>query len=342
MRYIKKLPDVEELHKEYSLTDKEKQNRMQAINTIQNILAGKDKRKLIIVGPCSADREDSVMEYITRLAGLAEKVSDKLFIVPRVYTGKPRTTGEGYKGMLHNPYGDNDEDLLKGIVAARRLHLRVIREAGLYSADEMLYPDEMYYMSDLLSYLAVGARSVEDQGHRMVASDDSIPVGLKNPIGGSKISLINSIKAAQSPHRLIYRGWEVETDGNLYAHAILRGFTNKSGKNYPNYHYEDLIELHDMSYKNSLTNVGVIVDCNHSNSNKKYDEQPRIAKEVFGFCAQNASINDFVKGLMIESYIEDGCQIVGQGIYGKSITDPCLGWNKTYALLCDLAEHVKM
>ena len=340
MKYIKKLPDVEELHKEYSLSEIECKNRLSAVKSIQDILTGYDKRKLVIVGPCSADREDSVMEYITRLAGLAEKVSDKLFIVPRVYTGKPRTTGEGYKGMLHNPYGDNDEDLLEGIIAARCLHLRVIRETGLYSADEMLYPDELYYMSDLLAYLAVGARSVEDQGHRMMASDDAIPVGLKNPTGGSKIALMNSVKAAQSPHRLIYRGWEVETDGNPYAHAILRGFTNKSGKNYPNYHYEDLVELHDMCCVNNINNASVIVDCNHANSNKKYDEQPRIAKEVFGFCRLNDSLNEFVKGLMIESYIEDGCQIVGQGVYGKSITDSCLGWNKTYALLCELAEQL--
>jgi len=342
MKYIQRMPAVEELQSEYSLTDAEKKLREQRISEIRAVLSGIDKRKLVIIGPCSADREDAVLEYVNRLAIVAEKVSSKLLCIPRVYTGKPRTTGVGYKGMLHNPYGTNDENLLEGITSARRLHLKVIKETGMFAADEMLYPDEIYYMSDLLCYLAVGARSVEDQGHRMVASDDVLPVGLKNPTGGSKISLINSIKAAQNPHRLIYRGWEAETNGNRFAHAILRGFTNKSGKNYPNYHYEDLIELHDLCNRNAVANPAVIIDCNHANSDKKYDEQPRIAKEVMNFCRENNVLNEFVKGLMIESYLIDGAQIVGQGVYGKSITDPCLGWEKTEQLLFMLEEKVNV
>lgn len=338
MRYIRQLPDASKLREELYLSDDELTSRKKRLDEVKGILSGKDKRKLVIIGPCSADREDAVIEYTNRLARVSEKVNDKILIIPRIYTSKPRTTGVGYKGMLHNPYGNDDENLLKGIMLARHMHLSVIKETGFYAADEMLYPDEMYYLSDLLCYMAVGARSVEDQGHRMVASDSEIPVGLKNPTGGSKIALINSIKAAHSSHRLIYRGWEAETDGNDYAHAILRGFTNNSGRNYPNYHYEDVVELHDMCLKNNISNPGVIIDCNHNNSGKRYDEQPRIAKEVMGFCKEDTAINGFIKGFMIESYIEDGSQMAGNGIYGKSITDPCLGWNKTEKLLFELAE----
>lgn len=338
MKYIKKLPKLEELQKIYSLTVEEEENRKKRIKEIQNIIAGKDKRKLFIIGPCSADREDAVIDYTKKLKKVSDEISDRILIVPRIYTSKPRTTGDGYKGILHNPNADDNENILQGLYATRKLHLEVIRETGMFTADEMLYPDEMYYISDLLCYMAVGARSVEDQGHRMVASDSAIPVGMKNPTGGSKIVLVNSIKAAQKNHKLIYRGWEVETEGNPFAHSILRGFTNKDGKNYQNYHYEDIVELHDMMYKKSIRNMAVIIDCNHSNSNKIYDEQIRIAKEVIGFCKMNRQINSFVKGLMIESYIEDGCQMLGQGVYGKSITDPCLGWKKTEQLLRDINE----
>ena len=340
MRYIKELPRLEELSKDYSLTDEETANRSFRIKEIQKVLVGADRRKILIIGPCSADRQDSVLEYVTRLKTLQEKVADKFLIVPRIYTSKPRTTGEGYKGILHNPDADEQEDLLRGLYATRKLHLSVIRETGLFAADEMLYPEEMYYISDLLCYMAVGARSVEDQGHRMLASDDSLPVGLKNPTGGSKISLIQSVRSAQKGHRMIYRGWETETAGNPYAHAILRGFINKSGRNYQNYHYEDIVELHDMMYTNNISNASVIIDCNHSNSDKKYEEQVRIAKEVFGFFRENEEVRSFVKGLMIESYIEDGSQIPGQGVYGKSITDPCLGWKKTEKLIFELHEMI--
>jgi len=333
MHRVKKLPSLKEFGDKYSLTDVEKENRIKRIAEIKKILSGEDKRKILIIGPCSADREDSVLEYVSRLAVVAAEVSDKFLIIPRIYTSKPRTTGEGYKGILHNPYADNQEDLLQGLYSTRKLHINVIRETGLFSADEMLYPEEMYYISNLLCYMAVGARSVEDHGHRMVASDDELPVGLKNPMGGSKIVLVNSVNAAQKKHRFIYGGWEVETDGNPYAHAILRGFVNKGGRNYQNYHYEDIVELHDLEYKNNIKNLSVIIDCNHSNSNKNYEEQCRIAKEVFGFFAENEAVREYVKGLMIESYIEDGCQLPGQGIFGKSITDPCLGWKKTKDLI---------
>lgn len=340
MKIIRKLPDVDELQYEYSLTRQQINSRTEFICNIQNILAGKDSRKIIIVGPCSADKADAVIDYSCRLAQLADNVKDKFFIVPRIYTSKPRTTGIGYKGMLHNPMGGTQEDLLNGIIATRRLHLSVISYTGLYTADEMLYPEEIYYISDLVAYMAVGARSVEDQGHRMVASDNQVPVGMKNPTGGSKLGMVNSVMAAQASHRMMYRGWEVETEGNPYAHCILRGFTNTNGKNYANYHYEDIRELYDLCVQYRINNPGVIIDCNHANSNKEYDEQPRIARETTGYCQENKTINSFVKGLMIESYIEDGCQQVGNGVYGKSITDPCLGWDKTERLIKELAEKL--
>lgn len=339
MRFIRKLPDAEELQQAYCLTTEEKKSRKKYIDSIQSVISGADKRKLLIIGPCSADREDAVLDYVTRLSEVQTVVKDALLIVPRIYTGKPRTTGVGYKGMLHSPDADKKEDLWQGIVSIRKLYLNIIRETGMYPADEMLYPEETYYMHDLLSYMAVGARSVEDQGHRMAASDREIPVGMKNPMGGSKVALVNSVKAAQASHRMMYRGWEVETEGNPYAHCILRGFTNKSGRDYSNYHYEDLRELHDLCVFNNVNNPSVIVDCNHANSSKEYDEQPRIAKEVLNSCKINEGINIFVKGLMIESYLEDGCQKPGGGVYGRSITDPCLGWNKTKQLLLDLANY---
>ena len=339
MKYIRELPSVDELCEQYSITADEIKKRNIYINSIKKILSGDDSRKLIIVGPCSADRKDAVLEYTCRLRELSDKVSDRLFIVPRVYTGKPRTSGAGYKGMIHSPDASSKENLMEGVIAARDMHISVIRETGMFPADEMLYTEEICYLCDVIGYLAVGARSVEDQAHRMLASDDTIPVGLKNPTGGSKISLINSIKATQISHRMMYRGWEVETKGNQYGHAILRGFTNKSGKNHSNYHYEDIVELHDMCVKNNINNPGVIIDCNHANSDKKYYEEPRIAHEVMGYCKYNPSINHFVKGIMIESYLEDGAQIIGQGIYGKSITDPCLGWTKTEKLILEIAEY---
>lgn len=341
MKFKRKLPDVEELQQIYALTDDRIKEKKEFIASLQSILSGAKNRKLLLIGPCSADREDAVLEYAYRLAGIADRVKGKLCIVPRIYTSKPRTKGAGYKGMLHNPDASAvEEDLLEGIAATRKMHLRVIKETGFFPADEMLYPEEIYYIYDLLSYMAVGARSVEDQGHRMTASDNVIPVGMKNPMGGSKIALVNSVIAAQTPHRMIYRGWEVETEGNPFAHCILRGFTNKTGKNYSNYHYEDLRELHDICLSNNVLMPGVIIDCNHANSNKEYDEQPRIVKEVLNSCKANRTIHKFVKGFMVESYLVDGCQKLGNGIYGKSITDPCLGWEKTERLILEMAEYL--
>lgn len=337
MIFLKKLPDVEELQTRYSLDKKQKECRINKISEIKNILSGKDDRKIIIVGPCSADKQDAVLDYTNRLAVLQEEVKESILIIPRIYTSKPRTNGIGYKGLLHNPYADKMEDLFRGIVASRELHIKVIKETGFYCADEMLYPEEIYYFLDILAYMAVGARSVEDQGHRMVASGANIPIGLKNPTSGSKDSLINSILAAQSSHHMIYRSWEVECEGNQFAHAILRGFINNSGKHIPNYHYEDICEVHDKIIKSNVQNPSLIIDCNHSNSGKDYIEQIRIAKEIFNICKTHESLNKLVKGLMIESYIVDGKQLVGGNIYGRSITDPCLGWEKTEYLIKSLA-----
>lgn len=337
MIFLKKLPDVDELQNHYSLNESQKKDRINKINGIKNILSGQDDRKIIIIGPCSADKQDSVLDYTNRLANLQEEVKENILIIPRIYTSKPRTTGTGYKGLLHNPNADKKEDLFKGVIASRELHLKVIKETGFYCADEMLYPEEIYYFMDLLAYMAVGARSVENQGHRMVASGVNIPIGLKNPTSGSKDSLVNSILASQASHHMIYRSWEVKCEGNPFAHAILRGFINNSGKHIPNYHYEDICEIHDKIIKSNVQNPSLIIDCNHSNSGKNYIEQIRIAKEIFNICKTYKSLNKLIKGLMIESYIIDGNQLVGGNIYGKSITDSCLGWNKTEYLIKSLA-----
>lgn len=341
MIFLEKLPDVNELHDKYSLTNEQKNKRNDYLNQIQNVLSGQDTRKILIIGPCSADREDAVLDYCNRLAKLSEKVKNVFVVIPRVYTSKPRTNGTGYKGLLHDPnLSGKPDNLLSGIEAVRRIHLRVIQETGMYGADEMLYPESMYYISDLLSYAAVGARSVEDQAHRMTASGINVPVGMKNPTSGSVEVMLNSILAAQKKHRMIYRGWEVETEGNAYAHGIMRGYVDTTGKNHPNYHYEELCDCYDEYIKKNLKNMGVIIDCNHSNSGKRYDEQIRIANDVAHTCRQHAPINNFVKGLMIESYIEDGNQLYGGQVYGKSITDACLGWNKTEKLILTLADKL--
>ena len=305
---------------------------------IKNILSGKDNRLLLIIGPCSADNEVSVLDYISRLVKVQEKVKDKLFIIPRIYTNKPRTTGEGYKGLAHQPDPNSAPDMLSGLIAMRKLHIKTVKETGFTCAEEMLYPDNHRYLSDLLSYVAVGARSVENQQHRLAASGLGIPVGMKNPTSGDLTVMLNSITAAQSSHTFIYRGWEVETTGNPYAHAILRGWVNKHGQTNPNYHYEDLISLYEKYCNGGYQNPAVIIDTNHSNSNKNYLEQIRISKDVLYSYTHSSEIKQMVKGLMIESYIEDGCQKIGEGIYGKSITDPCLGWEKTERLIYDIAD----
>ena len=293
---------------------------------------------MLVIGPCSADREDAVLEYILRLRKVQEQVKDKIVIVPRIYTNKPRTTGDGYKGMLHQPDPNEKPDMLKGIIAIRQIHMRAIEETGFSCADEMLYPENYRYLNDVLSYVAVGARSTENQQHRLTASGLTIPVGMKNPTGGDISVMMNAIVAGQHAHTFIYRGWEVESTGNPLTHAILRGYVDQYGRSLPNYHYEDLAMLCEQYAKRDLANPAVIIDANHANSGKRFDEQPRIVKDVLHSCRHNSDIKKLVKGFMVESYLEDGNQPVGGGVYGKSITDPCLGWNKTEKLILDLAE----
>ena len=341
MRFIRKLPEVDELINKYPLSTKQIENRHMKIKEIEDVLCGNNNRKLLLVGPCSADREDAVVDYVSRLAKIQGEVKDKFLIIPRVYTSKPRTNGMGYKGLLHRPSINNEnDDLLTGVIATRQMHLRVIQKTGMFCVDEMLYPESIYYILDLLAYVAIGARSVEDQGHRLVASGLCIPVGLKNPTSGDLNVLLNSVSAAQKKHSLIYRGWEVKTEGNQYAHAILRGYCDINGKTQTNYHYEDIREIYDIYQKTNLKNMSVIVDCNHDNSNKHYDEQIRIAKEVLWVSVNYPELDKLIKGIMLESYIEDGSQLVGGGVYGKSITDPCLGWEKTEKLIRDLYEYL--
>lgn len=338
MEFKRKLMIPMDVKAMYPLDDNLAKVKEKNDEIIKNIFTGKDDRLLLIIGPCSADREDAVLDYCKKLRPLQEEVKDEIVIIPRIYTNKPRTTGEGYKGMLHQPDPNQDTDMLKGIIAVRKLHMDVLKETGFSTADEMLYPSNHRYLSDLLSYVAVGARSVENQEHRLTASGLNLPVGMKNPTSGDFNVMLNSVNAAQHSHTFIYRGWEVESKGNPLAHCILRGYVNKHGESSPNYHYEDLTRLIKMYDENKYHNPAIIVDCNHSNSNKQYLEQIRIAKEVLHYASENASINKYLKGLMIESYLEDGNQKVDGGVYGKSITDPCLGWNKTEKLVKDLAN----
>ena len=307
---------------------------------IKEVFEGRDNRKLLIIGPCSADNEDSVIDYIGRLARIQEKVEEKILIVPRIYTNKPRTTGEGYKGMLHQPDPTEKPDMIKGIIATRHLHMRAVEETGFVCADEMLYPENYQYLDDVLGYIAVGARSVKNQQHRLVASGVDVPVGMKNPTSGDYTVMMNAILAAQHGHTFIYIGWEAHSQGNPLAHSILRGYTNKHGQSQPNYHYEDLIRLCDYYDERELSNPAVIIDTNHSNSNKNPYEQPRIIKDVLHSGRQNERIDGILKGFMVESYIEDGNQKVGGGCYGKSITDPCLGWDKTDKLIYEIADLI--
>lgn len=340
MNFIRKLPIPQEVKKEYPITEELAALKASRDEEIKAVFNGESNKLILVIGPCSADHEDSVIDYISRLRTVQDKVSDKIVIIPRIYTNKPRTTGDGYKGMLHQPNPNEAPDLLKGIVAIRELHMRALRETGFSCADEMLYPQNHRYLNDLLSYVAVGARSVENQEHRLVASGLNIPVGMKNPTGGDISVMMNSITAAQHSHAFIYRGWEVQSHGNPYAHAILRGYVDDKGRSFPNYHYEDLARLAETYSSKDLANPAVIVDTNHANSGKKYLEQTRIAGEIMQSCRQNTDIKRLVKGLMIESYIEDGAQKIGEGIYGKSITDPCLGWEKTEKLIYNLADQI--
>ncbi len=338
MNFKRKLPIPVEIKEMYPMTAEMEKCKQERDAEIRKIFTGEDDRIALIIGPCSADNEDSVIDYITRLREVQEKVKDKILIIPRIYTNKPRTTGDGYKGMLHQPDPSGHSDMLRGIISIRSIHLRAIRETGFTCADEMLYPENYRYLSDLLSYVAIGARSVENQQHRLTASGLDIPVGMKNPTSGDISVMMNSIIAAQHSHTFLYRGWEVESNGNPLAHAILRGYVDSRGNSMPNYHYEDINSLYDIYMEKGLSNMGVIIDTNHANSGKKYLEQIRIAKEVLYSCQYSDHIRQLVKGFMIESYIEDGAQKIGENIYGKSITDPCLGWEKTERLILDLAD----
>jgi len=338
MKCKRKLTIPKEIKKEFPVSEKMSEIKKMRDNQIRDIFSGNSDKFILIIGPCSADHRESVLDYIGRLSLVQEQVKDKILIIPRIYTNKPRTTGEGYKGMLHQPDPDEKPDMLKGIVAIRDLHMSALRDYGFSCADEMLYPENYRYLSDLLSYVAVGARSAENQQHRLTASGLDVPVGMKNPTSGDLSVMMNSIVAGQHPHTFIYRGWEVESKGNLYTHAILRGYVDFAGKCVSNYHYEDLLKLHTLYADLGLANPSAIVDTNHANSGKRWNEQIRIAKEIVTSRTQSGDIKNLVKGLMIESYIEDGSQGVGEHIYGKSITDPCLGWEKTERLILDLAN----
>ena len=338
MEFLRKLPTPQELKEQFPVSEKVKQIKDARDKEIRAIFEGNSDKLLLIIGPCSTDNEDAVLDYISRLKKVQEKVEEKILIVPRIYTNKPRTIGVGYKGMLHQPDPERESDMLKGIIAIRQMHTRAVEETGFTCADEMLYPENHRYLSDLLSYVAIGARSVEDQQHRLTASGTGIPVGMKNPTGGDITVMMNSIIAAQSSHTFIYRGWEVKTKGNDYAHAILRGYVDKFGRSIPNYHYEDLQNLLEMYGEHDLKNPAVVVDANHSNSGKKFIEQIRICKDIMHSCKVSDDIHRLVKGLMVESYIEDGSQKVGEHCYGKSITDPCLGWEKSEKLIYELAD----
>ena len=341
MQINQHLPDPAQLKEEYPLSQASAARKKERDQELRDIFTGKADKFIVLVGPCSADNEDAVCEYVSRLGKLKDCFADKLMLIPRIYTNKPRTTGEGYKGMLHQPSPDKAPDLLNGIVAIRKMHIRAMEESGLTAADEMLYPENRSYLDDLLSYEAVGARSVENQQHRLTASGMDIPVGMKNPTSGDFSVMLNSVKAAQSAHRFLYRGYDVSTEGNDLAHVILRGGVDKYGTCVPNYHYEDLIRLLDMYQRRDLKNPAAIVDVNHSNSDKKFREQIRIVSEVLHSRNYNPELKKLIKGVMIESYLVEGCQpISAQRIYGKSITDPCLGWEKSERLIYDLAEQL--
>ena len=340
MVFKREMPTANVIQEMYPLTEAMREQKRKNDAAVQAIFTGESSRLLLIIGPCSADREDAVLEYIGHLRNVQEKVKDQIVIVPRIYTNKPRTTGDGYKGMLHQPDPTHSPDLLRGLLSIRKLHIDALEQTGFSCAAEMLYPENHRYLADCLSYVAVGARSVENQLHRLTASGLDIPVGMKNPTGGDLQVMMNSIKAAQHSHTFVYSGWEVQSRGNAMAHAILRGYSNKHGQSVPNYHYEDLRYLYDLYQGSGLSHPAVIVDCNHANSGKQFDQQPRIAEEILHSMRVNVEIRSIVKGLMIESYLEDGCQKPEEGIYGKSITDPGLGWEKTERMIYDLAEKL--
>ena len=341
LEFKRKLPVPQQIKTRYPVTEELAKIKAQRDAEVEAIFKGESDKFILVIGPCSADNKESVLDYIGRLKVVEAEVQDKILIMPRIYTNKPRTTGDGYKGMLHQPDPDKTPDMLEGIVAIRDLHMSALKDYGFTCADEMLYPDNYRYLSDLLGYVAVGARSVENQQHRLTSSGIDVPVGMKNPTGGDLSVMMNSITAAQHSHTFIYRGWEVQSTGNPLAHAIMRGYIDYAGKCVSNYHYEDLQNLYNLYAKSNLVNPAAVIDCNHANSGKKYLEQIRIAKDVVYSCNHNKDIRKMVKGLMIESYIEDGAQKIGEGVYGKSITDPCLGWEKSKELIYKIADTLE-
>ena len=337
--FEKKLTIPMEVKKMFPLDDTMRSVIEHRREQIKKVFSGEDKRLLLIIGPCSADNEDSVLDYVTRLRDIQDRVRDKILIVPRVFTNKPRTTGDGYKGLVHQPNPTEKPDLFKGIIATRQMHMRVVKETGFVAADEMLYPENYRYLDDILGYTTVGARSVENQQHRLTASGVEVPVGMKNPTGGDLTVMMNAIHAAQHKHSFLYRGWAVHSFGNPYAHAVLRGFTNNRGRSVPNYHYEDIRNVMELYADSDLENPAIIIDTNHANSGKNPFEQPRIVNEVMNYRKMNPDIQKLVKGFLIESYIEDGAQKIGEGVYGKSITDACLGWEKSERMILEIAEY---
>lgn len=339
-RIIKDVMSAEALLRELNLPKEHAKLKVKRDEEIAKVFRGESDKFIVVIGPCSADNEDAVCDYVSRLAAVQEKVEEKILIIPRIYTNKPRTTGEGYKGIVHQPNPEKAPDLQEGLIAMRNMHLRAIRESHLFAADEMLYPENWSYLEDILSYVAVGARSVENQQHRLVVSGLDIPCGMKNPTSGTFGIMLNSCIAAQSGHTFMYRGWEVKTDGNLLTHTILRGAVNKHGQTKPNYHYEDIKVLSELYGELNLKNPACLIDANHANSGKKYGEQPRIVLEVLHNRQVSNEIKNLVKGVMIESYIEPGCQKIGDHVYGKSITDPCLGWKASERLIFEIAERL--
>lgn len=342
MNFLRKLPTPKEIKEMFPLEEKERIIKEQNDKEIKEIFTNQSDKLLLIIGPCSSDNEEAVIDYLKRLRVVQEEVKDVIKIVPRLYTNKPRSLGVGYKGMLHQPDPLSEPDMLKGLIAIRKLHMRALHETHFSCADEMLYTENHRYLSDLLSYVAVGARSVENQQHRLTASGLNIPVGMKNPLSGDLHSTLNSVSAAQHAHKFIYRGWEVESTGNPLTHVILRGYVNKDEKSISNYHYENILELINIYTISNFKNPAIIIDTNHSNSNKQFEKQIDIVKEVLNYTTKNINIKKMIKGFMIESYLEDGCQEIGEGIYGKSITDPCLGWDKTESLIHYIANFLRI
>lgn len=340
LHMVKKVPTPEEIRDSHPMSKELLEIKAKRDEEIRKIFTGESDKFIAIIGPCSADYEESVLDYLCRLSKLSEKIKDKIMVIPRIYTNKPRTNGSGYKGMLHQPNPEDKPDFIEGVKAIRKMHIKAIEETGLTAADEMLYTDNWPYLQDILSYVAIGARSVENQDHRLTASGIDVPVGMKNPTSGDYNVMLNSCVAAQASHTFLYSGYETKTDGNPLAHCILRGYLSKSGRSIANYHYEDIILLAEMYEKFKLVNHACIVDANHNNSGKKWDEQPRIVNEILHSRRHSEAVRRLVKGVMVESYIEDGNQAIGGGCYGKSITDPCLGWEKTEKLLLEMAEQL--